>query len=216
MNDGKTFKEAVREEIEKLKKMTFHEKRQHIWEYYKIHMLLVVTVIFFIFGMTQVALNPPKREFVYIAWLGPTIETSTLNALGESLSPLLENPQRQRISVTSYTETSDETVNQAMRQRFVMLLHTASMDLIITTRIGMEELHEMEWLRPLEGVFARMPCGGENLTKVEFDGRPKGISLAQSNMFNELGFETDNLYIMAVMNTNKLAQIALVLEEIFR
>ena len=42
MVDGKSVKEDIAEEKERLSKMTWEQKKEHIWEYYKIPIISII------------------------------------------------------------------------------------------------------------------------------------------------------------------------------
>ncbi|MDD6797893.1 MAG: hypothetical protein PUE71_06360 [Clostridia bacterium] len=51
MVDGKSVKEDIAEEKERLGKMTWEQKKEHIWEYYKIPIISIIVLIAAIIGI---------------------------------------------------------------------------------------------------------------------------------------------------------------------
>lgn len=51
MVDGKSLKEDMNEEKERLSRMTWEQKKEHIWEYYKIPIIAVAVLIAAVIGI---------------------------------------------------------------------------------------------------------------------------------------------------------------------
>jgi hypothetical protein len=193
MNDGKTLRQATREEIEKLKKMNFHEKRQHIWEYYKVQLFFIGLIIVIAFMITNRILNPPKENYLYIAWMGPMINPALLTEMGERLKIIVDDTERQQVTVISYAATNDHVVNNTMQTRLAAMIRVGDVDVILTTENGIRELTEFEWIRP-----------------------GSAVSLAGSRMLEEIGINSDDLYLSIVANAHRLDHIAQALQELLR
>ncbi|MBQ9765905.1 MAG: hypothetical protein IJW18_06885 [Lachnospiraceae bacterium] len=60
-----SFKESFKEECAKLKEMTFGEKLEYIWEYYKVHIIITAVLVFFVVSMIKVVYNNIKYESIF-------------------------------------------------------------------------------------------------------------------------------------------------------
>ncbi|MCL2499538.1 MAG: hypothetical protein FWE90_04280 [Defluviitaleaceae bacterium] len=220
MVDGKTFRESLREEKEKLSRMTFHEKRLHIWEYYKIHMLVACVIIVVLFSIVNRVLNPPKVDFLYISWLGTQVDPALLVGLSERLETIVYNPERQQVTVLSYAATADHAFNSAMQTRLAARVRVGDVDIILTSQAGLAELDNAGgWLRPADDVLDELKISDlslyERLDIYVIGGRPMGINLAGSPLLGETGINTDDLYLAVVSNTVRVENIVLALRELF-
>jgi hypothetical protein len=216
MNDGKTFKESIREEIAKLKKMTFREKRQHIWEYYKLHFLLTGIAAFLVISFARHLMNPPKENFVYIAWFGPVIAQIQLDALNEKLEPVIPYPERQQITIESFALTENPATNQATGARFVAKMSAGEVDVILTTQPGLEEIHEILLIRPVYDLLEAFgKIDHRELTLYYINGQAVGISLANASALKAVDIDTDDLYLAVFAATQRIENIALVLRGMF-
>ena len=54
----KKFKEFIHEEGIKLKEMSFSEKAEYIWEYYKVHIIITAFLIFFTISLNFIGIPP--------------------------------------------------------------------------------------------------------------------------------------------------------------
>lgn len=59
------FKIFLKEEGSKLKDMTLGEKFEYIWEYYKVHIILTVFLVFFTVSMVKLIYNNIKYEEIF-------------------------------------------------------------------------------------------------------------------------------------------------------
>ncbi|NMA83464.1 MAG: hypothetical protein GX962_06330, partial [Epulopiscium sp.] len=70
-----------------LKNMTFKEKVDHIWEYYRIHILVSAMVLFFVGSMlNHLVFNPPKDAGIYVAFLGRFMDMEEIEDLQDRLT----------------------------------------------------------------------------------------------------------------------------------
>jgi len=224
------MKSFFRTEWGKLRVMTFAEKRQYIWEYYKIHML-VGGFLILVFGSLFYTwfINPPLRDYLYIAWVGDEAHSQTLADIGEALTTIVENPARERVYVASYALTGNPGMDNMLQQRFIAMLQTSSLDLYLTNLDGVQELAETGFSRPVGDIMhsvARLDPGlhrlvSESLVTITFelDGNEytdgMGIYLADTPLFEHLEIDANGLYLAVVSNTLNFHRIAKALEAIF-
>ncbi|MCL2605262.1 MAG: hypothetical protein FWD90_12350 [Defluviitaleaceae bacterium] len=221
MVDGKSFRESMREERKKLGRMTFREKRQHIWEYYKLPIIVAAVVMVLLGSIVNRIINPPKEDFLYVAWLGAQIDPALLTELGERLEPAVDNPERQQVTVITYAATADHALNAAMQTRLAARVRVGDVDIMMSTRAGIFELNEAGgWLRPADDVLHALrisdPPLYERLDLYVIEGKPMGIRLAGSPLLESLGIDTGDLFLAVVSNTQRVDNIALALRELFK
>ena len=223
-------------EWSKMRQMTFTEKRQYIWEYYKVQIFTFIFVAFLLGSLINVwFINPPKREYLYLAWLSNNLITSTqLNHLGENLNIIVPESYHEEIRITSYTFISDNPDhNIALQTRFFALLQTGAIDILFTEKEALGPVAASGLTRPVHDVMAEVSALNpelyqlvtERLVTVTFvlDDEAQteitdvmGISLDGAPLFEYLRIPTDDLYIAVVINTNKFDRIAAALEIIFK
>ena len=221
------MKEFFKVEWGKLREMSFKDKRQYIWEYYKLH-LLGFAVAAFVLGsiINNVFINPPKYEYLYIAWAGIPAMPWILDELSQGLTVIVEDPERQTVFISDYSETGNPQMDMAVMTRFMALLQTASIDAFITTGGGIEELAEEGFIRPVHDIldaFAAinptMEIGDRFLSIYHhpwYSEEPVsdvlGISLAGSPFIEYFGISTDDMYLAVIGNATRFENIAKALE----
>jgi len=223
-----------RTEMDKLKQMNFTDKRQYIWEYYKLHLFFIGLILFFIGYLINVwFINPPKRDYVYIAWQAQAVHPEHLNTLEDRLSIILEVPERYRISVNSYVLVGEPQMDQALVTRFFAMLHVGDIHAIMASRNEMIGSAYGGIIRPIYPVLDALeelnPDLHDYIAKrvAVFTYSPEedpaaavtsamGISLNDAPLLRELGFFTEDLYLCLIINSSHYYELAKVLVELFR
>ena len=227
----KKIKHFFRTERAKFREMTFTEKRQYIWEYYKLQIFAAALLIFLIgYLINHIFINPPKTDYLYIAWVGEQTAPSILTDIGESLSIIVNNPYRESVSVHSYAFTDNPQIDSMTQQRFFAMLQVGSIDLFLTPHQGVIELAESELSRPMNEVMQYVATINPELYRqvteqlaiitFELDGytytEAMAVSLANTPFFEYLNINANDIYLAVVINTQNFDRIAKALEAIFQ
>jgi len=175
-------------------------------------------------------INPPKREYLYIAWQAPHVPHIALEELSDRIGVILDNNDRYQVSVRSYVLTDDVQMTQAIVTRFHALLSVGDIHAVISNRQGMQENAEFGLVRHPEEMMAVLretnPPLYDIITErlltitVELlDDDPvtdtKAIDISGAPLLVELGFTMDDLYIGFVANSQRYEQLARALAVIF-
>lgn len=222
-----------RTEWGKLRVMSFRDKRQYIWEYYKVHIFIFAIVGFIIGSLINVwFINPPKRDYLYIAWLDlQFVSSAQLERLGHNLDIIVTDPDRYQVLATSYAMTDNPELNMALQSRFTALLSTGSIDVFLTPQEGVQELAVHGMIRPISFVMEEVYKINPELYAYLTDRlliltftsegaeaymtEPMAISMADSPLFPYLEIDASDLYFAMVINSNKAYELAKSLEAIF-
>ena len=216
----------------KLSQMNFTEIRQYIWEYYKLHIFGIAALIFFTGSFLNVMIfNPPRQEYIYIAWLGPPVAQEMLDELSEELDVIVENPDRYIVRVSGYNTVGLEPqVAMALQTRFAAQLQIGNLDLFILTRSELHSFSSNGFIMPMyrfmyvlnEVSSATYDLMSERLIRVAFysdEDEPivdfMGASMYGVPLFENIGIRTDNMYLAVVINSTRLERIIRVLEVMF-
>ena len=217
------MKNFFKTEWSKLRQMTFGEKRQYIWEYYKLQIFIFIFVAFVVGNLINVIfISPRKFEYLYIAWLGIPADEAALEGISQELGVIVENPARQVVAITDYTETGNFSVDRHLRTRFRAMLQTGALDLFFTTDVGITELAEEGFIqsteRLMQNIYTHNPelytLLSERLLYVQFE---RGDELRSNYMAISLhGFwpEFGTIYAAVVGNTTRFNEIRRALEVI--
>jgi len=106
----KYFKEQSTEEKKKLKDMTFKEKIDYIWTYYKLQIIIIAVVVIFIGSIINGILNPPTPYYSGVAfyelYLGDNFDENFERILTERL---IEDPSLEKIYIHNFFGGDDPT-----------------------------------------------------------------------------------------------------------
>ncbi|MCL2839893.1 MAG: hypothetical protein FWE05_03885 [Defluviitaleaceae bacterium] len=221
------MKDFFKAEWTKLKTMTFAEKRWYIWNYYKLQIGGFLIAVFFIGSViNHVFINPPKDEFLYIAWLDIPALSSTLIEMGESLSIIVDDDQREWVLFTDYSATDNPQLNQARQTRFHAMVMSGSIDVFITTAEYAQGWANANFIQPLHEMLAQVDSPAleeaidERLLTMTFTPEETyppitdimAVSLAGSPFMAYFGIHTDDIVMVLVGNANRFDRIILALE----
>ncbi|MCL1786655.1 MAG: hypothetical protein FWG38_01605 [Defluviitaleaceae bacterium] len=224
-------KNFFQSEWAKMRVMNFTEKRQYIWEYYKLHILGLAICIFAASSLiNHFFINPPPRDYLYIAWVGEETYLGNLTRIGEALNTIVTDPDRERITVWSYAFTGNPQMDSASQQRFAAMLHSGAIDLFLAPHVAVQELAEATFSRSMDEVLTYAAAlnpilyqqmqsqlltitytreNGEALTEI------MAVSLANTPLFNYLNIDASDIYLIPVITTQNFDRIARALEAIF-
>lgn len=137
---------------EQLKTMTFKEKVDHIWEYYKIHIFLIVTALVLVISITSTILS--KQEVILnISMMGEGVVTEDVQTVSESLNEGLSDSE---VLVDHIPLTSDELDNQSYMylQKLITKIATGSIDVLIVEESIYQDLLNEGAFTPIDEVVS--------------------------------------------------------------
>jgi len=199
----------------KLREMNFTEKRQYIWEYYKLQMFVTLFGLLIIGSfINSVFINPPKDDYLHIAWMAFPLHFERLNIMRDNLDVILVDPSRTEIAVRCYSLTGDFQIDQAVITQLHARLMIGEIDAGIITREQMLEMAEAGMIRPMDGVLYDLNRlfpyldAEERLEIITYDFLDEGyvtnivgINLANSNIINEMDVRGEYLYFVIMINS---------------
>jgi len=201
------FKEQSKVEKKKLKDMTFKEKFEYIWQYYKIQIIIIAVVIIFLGSIINGILNPPTPAYagvaIYEVYLGENFETEFERIMTEAL---IEDPMLQKIYIHSFLSGDDPSAQMAMVQKLMAMLATRELDLFIAENEVFERYISEGMLAPLDrtGVTAPEELLVYGTTDEDERLLAYGINLKNSAIFKDLGIKGEMLTIGVTVNTERL------------
>lgn len=168
----------------RLKSMTFKEKIEYLWDYYKFHFIGAIAAIIFIVYIIN-AIVSDKDSILNVVFVGDTINSEEMQQLDSNLDQQLvpeenrseEEVLLQFINLSSESQTQQEMVGV---QKFVAQLSANAIDVIIANQENFEMLRDQGALLSLGEVI--------NLDEINTDKhellyseteQPVGISTAE-------------------------------------
>ena len=218
----------------KLKEMNFTDKRQYIWEYYKLHLLFLAIALYVLYSLLDVwVFNPNREHYLYIAWLGQRVPAHHFELLSDSLEEIVYDPNRQVVMVSSYSPSDHPEENMAIQVRFVAMMQLGDFDAFLLHEQGVREAASEGFIRPVNSFFSHLSRYAPPLYQ-ELSGRllyityttweeeslpvtdAMAFSMANVPLLEYVGLNTSDLYLSIVLSTEKYYELTQALEVFFR
>ena len=211
-------KTRIQKELALLKSLKGPEKRRHILEYYRFHVLVLGLILFFMGSGIHNIINPPKEPVLTIAWLAGFEEQEKLNALAKSLTDsLTENPDRETAQVIPFMFIGRPEFDTVQHGRLAAMITAADIDIIISTVYIDADGETMADFTPFWAFQSVMPfleeagLSDDNVLYFVEDGwdpLPHGVFLHDSILFEILDIPTKGRFLSIMSNTQKGEAVA--------
>jgi len=210
---------------EEFKKMPFKKKAEHIWEYYRVNIFLVIFALVLTGSLINaVFINPAPKTYAGIAFYDNYINSDIINQLNDSFSQrFVPEGENLQVKFSSYYDSEqDPTIAVDMAQKFEMLLYARELDIIIT---GKNEKTGQDYfsgfaqqgiIAPLDKVFSKEELEdfkkkGVLLYCLDAEGNEKPFGISTKNTSSVLkdyeGFQQESRYA-GISNVTDRVEIA--------
>ena len=230
---GVPLGEKISIEIKKLREMSFKEKLEYIWEYYKFHIIGIAVALLIIGGLMNTwFFNPKPEAALFISWNSGFTTDEQRDELQEFLQELLIEGNENKEVIISYVlmNENDPTLAMVNVQRIVAMVAGGTIDIFILDAERLEENTKNGFLQPIEGILAEVQKKNaavyeiikEN-TAIElyeleedvFSERIMGINVKSSPLLSELEFIGQELYLSVSITSEKTENIIKTLIALF-
>jgi hypothetical protein len=229
------MREHIRGEFAKLRVMNFAEKRQYIWEYYKLHIIFGGILLVLVGSLINTwFINPPPRQGLYIAWGEVPIagnRAAQVERLANTLTQRVQLGENEIALVVDYSATGNASLDMTLRTRFFLSLRVGDVDVLISTAQGIYEHAAGELIRPVFDLTDALAGDLQSkatarmlevtYTTTDVNDNPvatftnyMAISLAGSPLLAEYGITSQDVYLALIINATRIDTIATLLEEL--
>jgi hypothetical protein len=194
-----------------IKNMTFSQKKQHIKDYYLSH-ILIILFLFFTVGslINAIFINPIDKTLLHISIVTNHISAYQATNLMHSITNHAPPPHGYTFTHSLISDLIEEDYTSFQRrQRFVTLVATREIDVIITDTENFKELSYRGYFMPIKKVTLNQKI----LDNATYNGF--GLYLDQNPILLDVGIYSENLIIAFVINTTRLNNIYIVLDYFF-
>lgn len=191
------------------KDLTFLKKIEHIWEYYKIHIIgtIFIAVCFWMF-INHTFINPDPELYCGIAIYGPHLSTEETQKIDAYLTEKNVEPDvNEAVTTLNFfftegTEGEDVLQDEDMLNKFYTYLYALEIDLFIGTKEDFENCVKADFIDPLTDhlpaptVKTFKDKGLLYYSKAPEDEEEKayGIEVKNSALFREINILQDDTY----------------------
>ncbi|CRZ33263.1 hypothetical protein DFR55_1561 [Herbinix hemicellulosilytica] len=204
-------------EKEKLKNMSWKDRFDYIWEYYKYHGLAIVLAIILIIYTVITILKPKTETILYAAIVNNPIPIDVWPEYKDKLTDYLElDPETEDIFLNYnfyFNTTSDYEVG--MRQVLSYHLAASEIDLIIAPLSEFSQYVKFGFFDPLSD---QLPTDLYSLLTDKFylsstEDNPRvsayGIYLTDTKLFREYSITTEEPYLIGIVVNSKYKKNAI-------
>jgi len=216
------FKEKLRIEITKLRSMSFKEKIEYIWEYYKL-LLVGIFVFLLILGsiIYATAINPSPQTALFAEWSAGFVTSDQLDVLSGVLTENLVGESENKVATVSlfFDSAEDPQMLMAMMGRRIAMISVGELDVVIQSSEQLIENASHGMLLPIEAVLDEIRVQHPAFFNV-LDGRLisawydpldeggeyriLGVDISESPLLEDLGFHKSEFIFSFVANSNRI------------
>ena len=201
-------KDSLRNELAILKTLPRDVRIRHIFEYYKLYLLIITAVLFFMGSGIYRIFNPPKEVLLHIAWMAGYELQETIDGLSADLTiALADDPENQIVEITTFMFVGSPEMDMAIHSRLAAMIAARDIDILIGTKVmdpfGMNE--PPIWALEVVYPFLEEYQLGSVLYFVDdgWDPLPLAVMLGSSSVFESLGICADERFIAVLGNTRR-------------
>ena len=216
----------------KLREMNFTGKCQHIWEYYKVQIGIVLIAIILTGGLIHAWFNDTqKQDYLYLAWQVGAVPSNFLGEMGHRLTTIVEDQDRYIVAIRPYHFTDDPYMNMGLITRFHSMLASGNIHVVIAPKAYIVEYSEQSIVTPITDVLAEVEKLCSHLHKMLSDRvlnltfrshyydvvitDAMAINLVGIPMLTDMGFIGQDIYLATVVNTDRFYETAKALYVMF-
>lgn len=126
--------DEIKEQTSKLKNMTRKEKASYIWDYYKIHILVIIGIIIFATVLIKDVVENNKPTYLYAVFINSNFAVDPTGTLEDDYVRCANiNPDEEHVYITFDTNFRDDyfdTTAIAYQQKLVALYQANDIDIV--------------------------------------------------------------------------------------
>ena len=200
----------------KFKALTKKEKVEHIWEYYRLHIIGTMAGVFFVVSILMTIFGPkppePAADLVIVG--GYVGHEEKVDQFKSDIEDIIDQGEEGKVNVNIMTVNWEEQseVTMAMEQKLMLMFQTRELDVLILEKekfdIYVNNL-DSTLCQPLESIpeLAQiLEDNQESLVRRKFrdDDTEKiyGISVKDNIKLKEIGLQDDFIVVIPIVAKN--------------
>lgn len=199
-----TRKEKRQQEWNNIKNMTWKQRAIHIWEYYKLHMLALVGIIFICVIIGQVLHNSKFETVLQVAILNSAggdaqgMETDFKKYLKD------DDPYHKiRVDSSMYFTEENISADYAANMKLTAITASHELDILIAHKEQYDKFADLEIMFPIEEVLTP-----EQLETYKDDLVPYGIRVTDSETLKKFDLQSgEEAYLMVLGYSEHLDKV---------
>jgi len=239
---GAPLKKQYRLEMSKLREMTFREKVEYIWGYYRFHIIAIVIALILSVSIVVAIFSPSTDTVLFVAWsAGFLPEESNEHLVNELESFLIDENRHEKVEVVMLSSAeTDPLTAMANSQRLFAMVAAGQIDLFILDAQTLESHSISGFIRPLDDILADVERINPSVARIinvyivyagfieehtvsdDFEIDPDSISerimgvrIGDSPIMSDVNFFAQDLYFAVSITSNQIENVIATLIELF-
>lgn len=184
-----------------ISEMTKKQKRQYIWDYYKLHIIGSVIAVIMVGSFIHSRITAKDYEF-NVSVIGGYLSTDDISEIDEKINLLIygEDEDKKVAYVDHYSLTKNQNNNNILEmdynmvQKFMAKIATQQVDVILMHKEVFEQYEPKEFFFDLEEINGLDLNGAQQIEK---DDKVFGIYLKENKIFN-ISEYTNGEYVLCI------------------
>ena len=213
-------------EVKKLREMSFKNKLEYIWEYYKIHIVALLIVLFIIGSLINAwFINPTPETALFISWNAGFTTDEQLTELAEVIQLQIIHEGAKEVVAIDRIFMNDEDPQMSMTSitQLVAMISAGVIDIFILDSVLLENYSLSTFIQPMDDILAEVKLANPTVYErimgeakyaeysLEEDNvavRLMGIGIGNTPLLMDLGFHEQELYFAASITAGNADNIA--------
>jgi hypothetical protein len=218
-------RDTERTEREKLREMSFKEKLEYIWEYYKYFIIgFAIAVIVTVSVINTFILNPNPESALFISWNAGFATDAQIDELKEYLeSHLITEGENEEVAISQFLfDENNPEIMMMGHQRAAAMIAAGIIDMFTLDNEMMEAYSQIGFLLPLESILTEIYIRSPDvynriseftisaLYEVEdnvFEERIVAITIGRNPLFTRLGFFEQEMFLGVSASSGNLENV---------
>jgi len=195
---------------DKFKNMSRRELAEYVWDYYKVHIIAGLAILFVLGSLLNtLVLNPAKKGYISVVVYGEHVPNESISALEELLTDVIVPSELRsgwKIAVDNfYMDDYNPMASMALAQKFAALLMSGELDILIASLDVFDEMLFDGMFLPLDGImpdrWASMSIMGT--TDEEPSLKVYGVNITGSSVLEACGLIIDRPAVGIIVSSKQ-------------
>jgi hypothetical protein len=200
-----------------LKGMSRKKKAEYIWEYYRIHIICAIAIIFIVGSIINSQIT--KIDYVFnLTMFGSAVDENKSTELEKQLTKLVvkDGEERKEATVANIpldgSSSDNASISSQYMQKFIAQVSIGELDLLVLDKVMFESLVKQDIFMKLDNI-SQLDLNSIKNEKIEASGSDSNmdvyaINVQDNKMFKDMGYDTQSK-VIGIVSTSKQKDTAI-------
>jgi hypothetical protein len=195
-----------------MENMTFKEKADHIWTYYRLHIIGTILLVLFVGSIISGIVN--KKDYVLdISLLGSSVNNEKIDAFQQDITRTIIGNDKKKTALVEFMyfdKDKQDEMMMATMQKLAAMVATGSIDVMILDKDAFDTFCSQDMFLKLDEVPGFNSLNTKDmklLTSKNSDGAEGkyAIDISDNQSLKDLGYDTKNKVLTIVASSKNQA-----------